>query len=660
PAPAESEIDEASGPAIAGTVIDTSDHPVSGVIVRGFGYPGIVVSDVTDSNGCYRLVGASGDEPYQLRATHEEYHPETRSDIAPGSSDVRIVLLHKTTLQGRVVRADSGEPIQEFDITCGEPIRNSGPAQLFQAMHNVANDKSRGDQVPGNPNAPNSKTGAIRRSDDSARPVSHADDPGGNFHITNLDAGIVTLVAKAAGFRQVRLDIENRPPRESIDDVVIKLAPAPIIDGTVVNTDEHPVAGASIYLDGIPSSLTPSLEDHVPRVAVTDENGKFRLESLEFIPHLIGATSPNYAPGAVELSDIATKPYVPVKIILARGGIISGRITLDGQPQSGWPVEVYCGTTPSHSTWRATHYSESDGQFRFDGLPQGEVCVVTQRRWKTPPWHKSIAHSKSGGSVSPFRSPDNTTQNWTDPNVTQDFVVKAFVENERETVVNFDITTAGAVLEGAVNFQGAPVTDLHYELLLENDSGSAYRTDLAYDGRYRIEGLPAGTGILRFTVYLPSGALMSKTFDIEVVSDAPSVKDFELSEGASISATFDGLKSTELAYVWVVADAAQLNIGDTYTPYEIEGRSDDEGRFILPGVPPGSYTLYAVRTPAADFPSGPTVTRSPYSRELIGRVHPSTSRSSAQTLQSAHIPGRLVHGPFEVPANEAVTLDLSF
>jgi hypothetical protein len=171
-------------------------------------------------------------------------------------------------------------------------------------------------------------------------------------------------------------------------------APAPTtgtasIAGTVVNDEERavPVRRAVVTVAG--SGLVPS------RSAITDDDGRFLIERLpagrftirvsraSFITSIYGAKRPGKPGTPVVVA--AGQRVADLRVTLWRGAVIAGSVrTEDGQPAPGLPVRVFAArqsNEPSIFTLDNNGVKTNDaGEFRIFGLQPGTYLVSV-----TPP-----------------------------------------------------------------------------------------------------------------------------------------------------------------------------------------------------------------------------------------------------------------------------------
>ena len=105
------------GLVIAGRVIDASGKPVESVDILASGPTDGRTR--TDENGRFMLTGLE-EGKYYLHATYAasrpDYSPAQLNNVEAGATDVVIELQRKARIEGRVIRADTGEPVPAFEV----------------------------------------------------------------------------------------------------------------------------------------------------------------------------------------------------------------------------------------------------------------------------------------------------------------------------------------------------------------------------------------------------------------------------------------------------------------------------------------------------------------------------------------------------------------
>lgn len=213
--------------------------------------------------------------------------------------------------------------------------------------------------------------------------------------VKGLPFNVSMLIAEADGFAQETAVAygKHEPPGITVD---FRLEPGTRIAGWVIDTEDHPVAGAtvgSLMLD-MPdmSSFGGSIQFMHSGWATTGGNGGFEISA---VPAGAKLKLPARAAGYVTaISDEVDAGATDVRIVLAKGGasIVGDVVDADGKPVAGVRVvAMYSqngGMSPDRMREMFARMSggiaDAQGKFRFDNLAAG-------------PWMIQAIESKPGG-----------------------------------------------------------------------------------------------------------------------------------------------------------------------------------------------------------------------------------------------------------------------
>lgn len=152
---------------------------------------------------------------------------------------------------------------------------------------------------------------------------------------------------------------ELRPVDGETLDVTLVLAPA-AVRGTVVDEKDHPVAGVSLSVEGVPWKT---------RGAISDDAGGFRLSVVPYEATTLVAVAPGYRTARVDLGQRQDRPEVVVQVRLEAGASIEGEV-LDPDGNAAQARIVACAGSASES--KTT--SRDDGGFTLPASTTG--CEV--------------------------------------------------------------------------------------------------------------------------------------------------------------------------------------------------------------------------------------------------------------------------------------------
>lgn len=312
---------EKGGLAIAGRVVNSKGEPVSGARVQCFA--DTLENAHTDREGIFQITGL-GDKAYTLMVEHQDYS-RTHQSLPAGTLDATIVLKGKGRLAGRVLRADTGEPLSTYKLAY-----LMGAAQAFDEM-----------------------------LFSGGKDVESAD---GTFSVNDVQCGTITVAAWAPGFAPEWQLVEVRENQAT--NVELRLTAVAPFEGSVVTESGEPVAGASIYFV---SSVSADRLDWAT-AAKSDTNGFFVLESLPADAEWVCAYRAGYGIGIARLPG-------ENQIVLPAGAKLEGSVIIDGVALIDMAVYARYPDAP----WLPYSYSHPDeqGMFSLTELSPGmfEVSV---------------------------------------------------------------------------------------------------------------------------------------------------------------------------------------------------------------------------------------------------------------------------------------------
>jgi hypothetical protein len=349
------------------------------------------------------------------------------------------------------------------------------------------------------------------------------------YRIRAQAAGLVPGVLRNVGI-ETRLDIVLEAGRT--------------IEGVVLDRDtQQPVPTAQVEARDVFQFALFFAPGAGVAGAVSDLQGRFRIEGLGPGSHAITATAPGYGRGGVNVAEAQTR----VQVTLARGGSIAG-VVIDGdrRPVSG--AAVGAEGEPDARQLRGNAITDRNGRFTLSGLPTGSYRMLVRHQG-------SAAGVASGVRVQAGRE--------TRADVRLEMAVAVggrFVDSERRPV-------KGQVCVGEIN--GVDTASLL--------GGQCSNTE--DDGQFAVSDLPAGHHRLRFDAI----GFVSNRFDIHVAGGQRTVSlgDLEVDAGLQIRGR-------------VVDEARKPVAGATVTVldsgYSVQAEVD--GAFRLGALAPGAKRLW--------------------------------------------------------------------
>jgi hypothetical protein len=410
----------------------------------------------------------------------------------------------------------------------------------------------------------------------------------GRFRFAELPVGRHRIRASRPGFftaNNADVDVEIKPGDEPAK-VQIKLYPGGSISGTVTDEAGDPVVGGQMTL--LRRAYVGGRKQLVfVASGLTDDRGQYRLHSLAPDSYLIRAAAQRVA-GDPQLYPpaffpAATEPGKATPIPLAAGQEQRG-INISLRPSPGYRLSgrLMNGLTNSPLTNTSlTLNPRGIGSTIFENGPQVQVRDPGGRftiSGLVPGQYEVTGSYNNNGQPLQTRTLVEITRDTDDVVVTMlpGVTVRGRVRVEGQGAV--DLTTLGIAVESAEDMVGG---------------GGSSRTGT--DGAFSIGPLPPG----RYSpnIYrLPPGAYLKAI----LVGEREGTLDLVGAAGQTVETVWvvslqggkvEG-RTTAGAVVALVPDADAPNRRSRYRAVE----ADSDGRFSLPGVAPGSYSLYAFTT----------------------------------------------------------------
>jgi len=391
----------------------------------------------TNEKGKFTIEKLSKQLLYRVAAKSPDYAETSVEDAKADGNEITIVLNNGGSISGNVYVIDTNEPVKNAILTAGNRnwmdsnslttnTKDNG-SYLFdnvpEGMYNVSVSageyiarEKRSISVKENEAATNINFevykgltasgkvvdalterpigGATVRafvSDEDGREMSGqttVTDSEGKFTITNLLAERTYFSASAEGYTEDRNSIRDRgyydlKPGLVVNDILLKLNPGLVASGNVVNTDNNPVSGAFVQLQGQNQNFRNRFFNE-GMSCYSDSAGQYTISNISQAggKFSLVASHPDYSTTRTnEFTIDSNNPIHQETIILKKGIIISGKVTNRKQePINNASVRVNTpglggrGPSPDTST-----YTNSDGIYRLQNLPEGTLSVVVSK-----------------------------------------------------------------------------------------------------------------------------------------------------------------------------------------------------------------------------------------------------------------------------------------
>jgi protocatechuate 3,4-dioxygenase beta subunit len=502
-----------------------------------------------------------------------------KSDVASDATGVQLELSDGRVLKGTVKKTDGSpaagalvtaifsEQSRFFDVVAGaDGSFRIGPVPLGKyavvAMSGGLlpdHQQVRADDeepITLELSVPRTLSGTVRRNDEPVAGVtvklsglhrkrSVTSDEEGAFRVERLRPGEYELDALLPS--ELAHVTAKVPKERDLDDVVLELARGRVVKGLVVDERGSPLQDVKVSVD----------EGNDWRKAQTDAQGRFALDAVsDSGEHWISASKQGYLEQRLRLP-----PGEEVTVTLKQASLLTGRvITRDGTVVPKFRVTVRADTsvTPRDSiddddmpsSNETGSLDSTDGGFSFELAPKAYTLTV-----RGPPWAPANATSRAPGDVT--------------------------------ITVEAGATVSGRVLDvDGVPTAGARITAFSPS---PRDTVSE-RSDA--DGRFKLEGLHAGTYEVRATAMLETLPTWSATAEVKTRAGETVELELRAKEGARLGGVVIDPRGEPMAGVSVTAWAKPTD-GKQSTPGTGSGVTDEKGRFLLRTLPAGPVNVFA-------------------------------------------------------------------
>ena len=388
--------------------------------------------------------------------------------------------------------------------------------------------------------------------------VTLTTDAAGRFHFVPPAVGHYALqtvtcngyLPFAPEWEHSAMHFDARPGLR-IKDITLYLFPAVDYQGTVLDPDGQPVAGASVRLFDARTG-----EQALVAIAdrfTTNAKGEFVFHARD--NSILEATDGKHTPGRAVLDGaVAVSHQLTIKLgkgpadALARFRI-SGRVVDDkGQPVEGALVVAQHDPEPNalHPLAQAT--SDEHGAFTIAGVDAGQHTVEAKQRDRASDVRKGVAAGASD--------------------------------------VVLTLAKGGVVSGRVVDGKGKPVPA--FTVIATRATSALEQTLLTNasiidgDGRFELHDLPPGNVRLIATA---SGLAQSDPKDVHV--DDPLQVELALHRGATLKGTVvDRTTGAPLDLARVSVESS-IGGGNSVVPISASTVTDNSGAFELTGIPPG-------------------------------------------------------------------------
>lgn len=452
--------------------------------------------------------------------------------------EVKIQVTGQPVFRGRVVLADSGQPVAEFKVRIEKRRTLRGPNYQDDAQWREFNDAQ------------------------------------GRFETPVTGPGVYVVHLAAAGLAPAsseELNTDTDKGRELLFKLGLPGSPADArrsISGTVVDEQNRPVDGATITSIAQTVGLYQINSSNVsPAVAgdgiARSVAGAFRLGGLKPGKDYLKISHADFAPRVVEVDVPAAKADErPLTIVLHEGAAVRGRIfDAQGNPEPG--VAMYVDSQSPYMQNRdgehlALATADQNGHYEFRRLPPGE-CLVAR-----------VKERESTGVVRQTIHPQNRQQ------VTLDFGGAAEVKGQ--------LFVNGSALGGA-------------QLVLADESPHfgtlRAATTAAADGSFVFRGIAPGIRTLHYFLDAQrQQAVRAGEFKIAAAGNALGKIDLHTGRISVRVVKPTSLNTENLFVILSDYDPHRLHrVGNAGRPVP---PASSDGAWVFENVPTGRYEVTAV------------------------------------------------------------------
>jgi protocatechuate 3,4-dioxygenase beta subunit len=547
-APGTVAIALAKAAGVSGRVTDEKGAPVAGTrvrfvseqgvraILRGgpaafLGRPGVG----TGPDGGFRLRGLAPEKNLTLEATRPGYVPARRPGVNLRAGevlkDVSLVLRRGLEARGRVVDA-AGQPIAGAEIRLSRPER--GGSRFLLAIGGMG-DREKPDASSG---------------------------PDGSFRVAGLEAGEYALAFSREGYAPKRVPSVAVQVEGPNDWAPVVLSAGVAIAGVVRNGKGDAVVGAQVFSFG---------EGMGMRDTSTDPQGQFRLDGFGADRAVNLSVR---AEGYAALHRSVTPPAEDLSLVLKTTGTIRGRVE---DAATTRPVTDFSAsyTSPRAGGFGGMQirmggesekaFQSADGTFELTDVPAGKWNVTASAPGYRP------------AEVAGIEIGEGETKEGVVLSLKKGGAVSGRVLDPRRGIGIANATVSWSEGSGASGMGQAQAALARFI-----GDGPAVSTD--GDGRYRLDGLPAG----KVTIAAEHPDYLEVSRQVEVEDEA--TVDLTLSLGGSIAGSVvgkDGRSAVPGAQVTLDEQGGSFSMGGD------SSRSDASGNFLFEHLKPGRYRVSA-------------------------------------------------------------------
>ncbi len=225
----------------------------------------------------------------------------------------------------------------------------------------------------------------------TAGALTHTDAKGRftlEFHKPRFAYATVSFEAKGYGLGETTFDLDTL---DDANDRTYPLLPQAVCDGTVVDPEGKPIAGAEVTMWIHNDAFNRNFGDEglraggqqtsITLLAISGPDGRYAFRGLPprgelgQYAYTIGASHPRYLPNQDQFGN-DQEPRANITIPLTPGASVTGLVTdPQGKPVPHAEVRILYA---QGNGWLATRKSDAKGEYRFDDLADGDYRVSVE------------------------------------------------------------------------------------------------------------------------------------------------------------------------------------------------------------------------------------------------------------------------------------------
>ncbi len=535
---------------IAGIVIDRQGNPIEGAKVRLVFYSWDDVSlqrleslgetepleYVTKENGRFGFEYREG-RRYFLSAEKEDYVADQENMDGP-KKDIVLTLILGGAIEGKVVDAATGLPLEHFRITFSEDAVGGGLSfALFK-----------------------------KREVDIYLPTDGQEfnDPEGKFRVSGLSAGKYMVTSIAEGYAQSSkggIDVEVE---KTTAGVLIKQEPGGGIRGHVVDAIGKPIESAEIVQKN-PLHSTLLGEIGLPQRRIlhtTNAKGEFEIDSLPEGTFTLQARHQNYCPAEQKVKVERGEVTENVEFQLVQGGVISGVVLakVDLQPIAGATVKLSTGSTfLSMLPGAAEAETDQNGLFDLIKLEPGTYSLTA------------------------------TAEDFADKTI-EDLTLE---ENESITDLIIELSQGGSLVGTVRDLSGKPIAN---GMIVAVGPGGMKMGQTDEQGKYALRNMKEGVytaGAMEVSDMTGGGVGQASMHFVRIENDRETRLDIVAGGPRKVYGKVT-LKGEPQAGLMISVQTSGKATAATKRQSQATDKTDEEGQYEIDNLQPGEYGLAVV------------------------------------------------------------------